>query len=187
MDKTGTLGYANDYTKYLKSTIGTTKIQGLRHACLLALLEDILAGDMKKFALLDKKFWIDFLRKCFPFLHFEQEDDSREWYVYIGTANEFSETADFILANSIRYSLLDDNVRQNGILTQRVTGKYFWIAAAADHRIDEINNVDFPRDYLTIDDNFYKSLAVKIDGIYYTVQVLKALIPLNNTYNITID
>ena len=187
MDKTGTLGYANDYTKYLKSTIGTTKIQGLRHACLLTLLEDILAGDMKKFALLDKKFWIDFLRKCFPFLHFEQEVDSREWYVYVGTANEFSETADFILTNSTKYNLLDENIRQNGILTQEVTGKYFWIATAVDHTVEEINNVDFPGDYLTIYDNFYKSLAVKIDGIYYTVQVLKARIPLNNVYNITID
>lgn len=187
MDKTGTLAYANSYTKYLKSTIGTTKIQDLRHACLLTLLEDILAGDMKKFALLDKKFWIDFLRKCFPFLRFEQEEDSREWRVYVGTANEFSETADFILANSVVYNLLDANIRQNGILTQRITGKYFWIATASDHQPEEINNVDFPGDYLTISDNFYKTIAVKIDGIYYDVRILKAAIPLNNSYNITID
>ena len=187
MDNTGTLAYADNYTKYLKSTIGTTKIQDLRHACVLALLEDILDGDMKKFALLDKKFWIDFLRKCFPFLHFGQDEDSREWYVYVGTANEFSETADFILANSIRYNLLDDNVRHNGILTQRITGKYFWIATASDHTVEEINNVDFQGDFLSESDNFYKTLAVKIDGIYYKVQVLKAAIPLNNTYSITID
>lgn len=187
MDKTGTLDYANSYTKYLKSTIGTTKIQDLRHACLLALLEDILSGDMKKFALLDKEFWINFLRKCFPFLHFEQTIDLREWMVYVGTANEFSETGEFILANSTKYNLRDENIMQNGILTQRVTGKYFWIATAVDHTIEEIKNVDFPGDYLTVYENFYKSLAVKIDGMYYTVQLLKAAIPLNNIYSITID
>ena len=187
MDKTGTLDYANNYTKYLKSTVGTTKIQDLRHACLLTLLEDILAGDMKKFALLDKKFWMDFLRKCFPFLHFEQTIDSREWYVYVGTADEFSDTGEFILANSTKYNLRDENIMQNGIITRRITGKYFWIATAVDHNVEAIYNMDFPGDYLTINDNFYKSMAVKIDGMYYTVQLLKAVIPLNNTYNIVID
>ena len=157
MDKTGTLAYANTYIDTLRSSLRTIRIQELRHICLLTLLEDILAGDMKTFALADKAFWIKFLNKCFPFLHFETEDNMKEWYVYIGTGEALPENGTDLVKTSVRYNLLDPNIRSNGIVTQRITGRYFWIATAGDHEVESIDNTNFQGDFLTISDNFFRT------------------------------
>lgn len=187
MDNTGTFYAVNNFTVMLRKSSMTQNVNELHKACLLPFLKDVLSleGRLRKYVTeKDKKVWNNFISSCFPSLQFEssctKQEDTMTGNIYVGTANTLP-SADRIPALSKVFSI----VGSGQVVSDRVTGNFFWIAVPATMALSSVDNLNFRGDYIALEK--FTRLSVVIDSAPYNIYYTKSVIPLMSTYNITIN
>lgn len=179
MDRTGTYNMVNRYTESLKKSSMTQKVNKLHKMCLVPFLKDVLSyeGKLRRYVTeKDKMFWGKFLSCCFAGLRFEDSNGVMNIPIYIGTANFFD--VSIILSNSLIYT----TEQTDQMVSERVTGNYFWIALPAGYSLDRAENMNFAGD--AIPASGFIQTAMVINNGNYNVYYLKSRIPFNSTYRI---
>ena len=179
MDRTGTYNMVNRYTESLKKSSMTQKVNRLHKMCLMPFLKDLLSydGRLRKYVTeKDKIFWGKFLSCCFAGLRFEDSTGSMNIPIYIGTSDTFNEAV--VLANSVVYS----TEQIDRLISNRVTGTYFWIALPSGYALDRAMNLNFSGD--AIPSAGFKQTSMVLKNGNYTVYYLKSVIPFKSTYRI---
>lgn len=184
MDSTGTYQVANEYTYMLKKASMTTKVNSLRKMCLLPFLKDILSkeGNLRKYVSdKDKKIWNKFLSCCFPELSFEQICSMPSNLIYIGNGNESPLNVN-IPERSVAYSTDDTS----SLISEMVHGRYFWVAlpyGLSLMKIEAVNDGGLPD---TLDLSLFSRVDTTINNGQYNLFFVKARIPLQRIYKITV-
>lgn len=179
MDRTGTYDMVNNYTKALKKSSMTQKVNKLHKMCLVPFLKDLLSydGKLRKFVTdKDKVFWEKFLSCCFAGLKFENESAAMKLPIYIGSANTLDVAS--IVGNSIEY----DTEQTGQLISDRVMGTFFWVALPSGYTLDRAVNLNFGGDYIA--GSRFKQTALVIRNGNYKVCYFETTVPLKSTYKI---
>ena len=185
MDKTGTLDTLNTYTVALKNSSMSQEVNELHKMCLLPLLNDILSlgGRLRSFvAKCDKKIWEALISNCYPNLKFESPCDEQTMvgYIYVGTADS--------LPNGSQLPALSktfDIKNSRYIVSDRVTGTYFWIAIPYGMTLKKVDNISFNGDWIELSKFTMTSNIIR--STQYHIYYVRSLIPLMSTYKITVE
>ncbi len=178
MANTGTLDTINRYFDTLKVSPGTVNLNALHAMCLMPLLNDLFGGKMKDYAVKDKSFWLKFMEKCFPNLHFGTESSCANTVLYVGTFDTAPTSSTIILSNSETYDL-SNNTK---IISPRVTGTYFWVAVPSGYSLSRVENLNFAGDFIPASGFTRENTTIK-NG-QYSLYWLKSRIPFKSTYQI---
>ena len=179
MDRTGTYNMVNRYTESLKKSSMTQKVNKLHKMCLMPFLKDLLSydGRLRKYVTdKDKVFWGKFLSCCYAGLKFEDSTGTMNLPIFIGTADTFD--ASTVLSNSVEYS----TEQTNQLISNRVTGTYFWIALPSGYALDKAVNLNFSGDAIPSTGFMQTNLVLRNGN--YSVYYLKSRIPFKSTYRI---
>lgn len=178
MDRTGTYNMVNNYTKALKKSSMTQKVNKLHKMCLVPFLKDLLSydGKLRKYVTdKDKVFWGKFLSCCFAGLKFE-DSKTMSLPIFIGSADTFDVSA--VLNNSIEYT----TEQTSQLISNRVMGTYFWVALPSGYALSKANNLNFAGDSIPATGFIQTNLVLRNGN--YTVYYLKSRIPFKSTYRI---
>lgn len=178
MADTGTKLTLDNFFEFLQATPASNSLNKIQAMCLIPLFEDLLGGKLKKFALKEKRFWQEFMRKCFPNLDFTKDCGGLSNYtIYAGTADSLPE-ASSIPDLSVSFDASKDNM----MVTPRITGVVFWVAIPTGLMLSRVNNLNFDGDY--IDASGFRLQNITINNSQYYLYWLKSRIPFMSTYQI---
>ena len=180
MDKTGTYKMVNKYTESLKKSSMTQKVNKLHKMCLVPFLKDLLSleGRLRKFVTdKDRIFWEKFLSCCYAGLKFEERGSTMGVNIYIGYSDDFP-SEDTIVNTATVYST--DNI--NNLISDRILGKYFWIAVPTGYAVDRVENLSVAGDYIS--SSYFKVENITLSNGNYVLYSTKTVVPLKSVYKI---